>query len=216
MPRLRQAVIAVRDLDRSSALLRAELGLGEPFADPAVGYFGLRNAVFAVGDTFLEVVSPEREGTAAGRLIEKRGGDCGYMVMLQVDDAAAARERARRLGIREVFEIELDDISEAHLHPSDVGGGIVAVSEPRPAASWRWGGPGWEARAVPGELSDLTVAVADPDAAASRWREVAGGAVPVEFTVDPDERGIVAVGLELAGRRTRLDPASLEARGSTR
>ena len=36
--------------------------LGEPFDDPGVAQFGLRNAVFAIGDTFLEVVSPSSAG----------------------------------------------------------------------------------------------------------------------------------------------------------
>src|SRR5205085_6906235 len=105
LPRLRQAVLAARDLDAVAGLLKTELGLGEPFADPGVEYFGLRNAVFALGDTFLEVVSPLRSGTSAGRLLERRGGDCGYMLMFQVPDLAAARERARAAGIREVFEV---------------------------------------------------------------------------------------------------------------
>src|SRR5947209_13677120 len=56
--RLRQAVIAARELEPVVERLRSELGLGEPFSDPAVDYFGLRNAVFALGDTFLEVVTP--------------------------------------------------------------------------------------------------------------------------------------------------------------
>ena len=77
LPRLRQAVVAARDLDAVAGELRERLSLAEPFADPGVGHFGLRNAVFALGDTFLEVVSPVQENTAAGRLIERRGGDCG-------------------------------------------------------------------------------------------------------------------------------------------
>ena len=93
--RLRQAVLAARELEPVATRLRDELGLGEPFADPGVEYFGLRNAVFALGDTFLEVVSPVRDGTAAGRLLDRRGGDCGYMLMFQVEDLGAARERAR-------------------------------------------------------------------------------------------------------------------------
>ncbi len=210
VPRLRQAVIAVGDLDPAVALLRAA-GLGEPFADPAVSYFGLRNAVFAIGDTFLELVSPIDEGTAAGRLIERRGGDCGYMAMLQVDDAAAARDRAAALGIREVFEVELDDITEAHLHPAEIGGAIVSVSEPRPAASWRWGGPEWERRSVPGAVRGLTVAVADPEATGERWRQVAGGELPIDFTADEASPGIVAITLELGGREVVLDPADLKA-----
>ena len=59
-PRLRQAVLAARELTVADRL-RDELGLAEPFADPGVWNFGLQNAVFALGDTFLEVVSPFRD-----------------------------------------------------------------------------------------------------------------------------------------------------------
>ena len=209
MPRLRQTVIAVGDLDRSVELLRSELALEEPFADPAVGYFGLENAVFAIGDTFLELVSPTRDGTAAGRLLERRDSDCGYMAMLQVDDAAAARERARRLGVREVFDVEFDEIAEAHLHPTDIGGAIVSVSEPRPPESWRWGGPGWQNRNASGAVVGLTVAVADPAAVGDRWRQVAGGPIPVDCVADPAGPGIVAVDLEFDDQRVTLDPSDL-------
>jgi Glyoxalase-like domain len=211
---LRQVVIAVGDLERSAQLLRSRLALREPFADRAVGYFGLRNAVFAIGDTFLELVSPVQDGTAAGRLLERRGGNCGYMAMLQVEDAAAARERARRLGISEVFELDLDDITEAHLHPAEIGGAIVSVSEPRPPASWRWGGPGWQQRSAAGTVRGLTVAVADAAEVGNRWREVAGGPIPADFVTDAAEPGIVAVELELEGHRVTLEPSDLARAGS--
>src|SRR5437588_12287259 len=119
LPRLRQAVLAARDLDAVADQLRRTLGLQEPYADPGVEYFGLRNAVFALGDTFLEVVSPIRPDTAAGRLIERRGGDCGYMLMFQVEDLAAARARAEEAGVREGFEVSVDDLAEVHSHPLD-------------------------------------------------------------------------------------------------
>jgi hypothetical protein len=209
MPRLRQAVFAVRDLDGSVEALRAKHGLGEPYADPAIEYFGLRNAVFPIGDTFLELVSPVADDTAAGRQIERQGGDCGYMAMVQVEDVAAARERARQLGVGEVFEVEFDDITEAHLHPAQIGGAIVSISEPRPASSWRWGGSGWEARSTEGSLAGLTVAVADAGAVAARWQEVAGGPVPVSFLDDPSEPGIVAVELELGGLRVSIEPGDI-------
>ncbi len=205
-PRLRQAVIAATDLDLVVERLRGELELGEPFADPGVAHFGLRNAVFALGDTFLEVVSPVEEGTSAGRLLERRGGDCGYMAMFQVPDVAAARDRARDLGVREVFEIDLDDITEAHLHPADIRGAIVSISEPRPATSWRWGGPGWEHRAAPGAIAGITVAVADPDAVADRWRGVVGELPGVEFVADDAEPGIVAITVERDGERAVVRP----------
>ncbi|HSO97317.1 MAG TPA: VOC family protein [Solirubrobacteraceae bacterium] len=195
--RLRQAVIAARDLAAVAGRLRGELGLSEPYADPGVGYFGLGNAVFTLGDTFLEVVSPERENTSAGRLIDRRGGDCGYMLMFQVDDLPAARARARQLGIREVFAVEFDDIAEVHLHPADIGGAIVSLSAPQPPAAWRWGGPGWESRAAPVSVRGATVAAADPDRVAERWTQVLGEAPSVRFVAASDRVGLVEI--ELGG-----------------
>jgi len=193
--RLRQAVLAARDLDAIAGRLRDELGLGEPFADPGVAHFGLRNAVFALGDTFLEVVSPAEEGTAAGRWLERLGGDGGYMVMFQLDELEAARDRTRALGIREVFAVDLEDIVEAHLHPADVGGAIVSLSCPSPTGAWRWGGPGWEERSVPVAIAGVAVTVGDPAGVARRWREVLGidpRSVGVEFLAGED-RGPTAI-----------------------
>lgn len=202
---LRQAVLAARDLELTVEELRADLGLGEPYRDPRVALFGLANAVFAIGDTFLEVVSPvdaEQPGarTAAGQLERSGRGTCGYMVMLQVDDLPSARERARVAGVREVFEIELDDISEVHLHPGDMRGAIVSLSAPRPPESWRWGGPGWTERTTPGRVAGAKIAVADPDTVAMRWSSIAGGP-PRGCTFVRDERssGLIEVELELGG-----------------
>jgi hypothetical protein len=165
-------VIAARDLDAVAGELQNRLGLREPYADPGVAHFGLRNAVFALGDTFLEVVSPVQEETSAGRLIERRGGDCGYMLMFQIDGLAAARERAQELGIREVFEVSLEDMAEVHVHPSDIGGAIVSLSQPSPPESWRWGGSEWETRSAPPVITGATLEVPDPGSTAERWRRV--------------------------------------------
>ena len=94
LPRLRQAVVAATELEPVAHKLTTALSLREPYNDPGVSYFGLRNAVFAIGDQFLEIVSPVQDDTSAGRLIARRGGDCGYMLMFQVADLQAARARA--------------------------------------------------------------------------------------------------------------------------
>jgi hypothetical protein len=209
LPRIRQAVLAAHDLDAVVERLRSELGVGEPFADPGVEYFGLRNAVFALGDTFLEVVSPVREDTAAGRLLERRGGDCGYMVMFQVDDLAAARERVGALGVREVFEVGLEDIAEVHLHPADMRGAIVSLSEPAPPESWRWGGDGWSERSVPLSVAGATVAVRDPDAVSERWSSVIGMLPGVRFSRDDAEPGLVEIVIAGTGAREPVEIGSV-------
>jgi hypothetical protein len=205
VPWLRQAVLAARDLNQTVDRLRQELGLGEPYHDPAVAQFGLVNAVFAIGDTFLEVVSPvepeNRAARTAARQLERAGSDlCGYMAMLQVDDLRAARDRARAAGVREVFDLELDDMAEVHLHPGDMRGAIVSLSEPRPPESWRWGGPGWCERAVAGRVAGVTIEVADADAVSQRWATIAGGPLPqCSFVGDERSRGLAEVRLELDG-----------------
>ena len=174
---IRQVALVARDLEPVVADLRAVLGLPAGFVDPGVGAFGLRNEVLAVGTTFLEVVSPVEEGTTAGRFLARRGGDGGYMVILQTRDLAADRRRLTALGVRIVWEVALDDIATVHLHPRDVGGAIVSLDEPRPAASWRWGGPGWERRVrtdVVRGITAVTIAAGDPARMARRWAEVLG------------------------------------------
>lgn len=197
LPRIRQAVIAAHDLDDVVGQLHSALGLSEPFADPGVEHFGLRNAVFALRDTFLEVVSPVRADTAAGRLLERRGGDCGYMLMLQVADLPAARDRVRELGIREVFEVSLDDMAEVHLHPSDMRGAIVSISQPEPPQAWRWGGPNWQGRRAEGvQLSGATLTVNKPVEIADRWATVIDepiGETGVRFSADEVERGLTEI-----------------------
>ena len=179
--RIRQIVFVVRDLATSAARLAALLGLEPPYRDPGVAEFGLDNAVFAFGDQVVELVSPVREGTTAGRQLERRG-EGGYMVIVQTDDFDRDRLRLRALGVRTVWEVALDDIRAVHLHPKDIGGAIVSIDQPVPATSWRWGGPAW--RVQPGRRGEqrvvgVTVEAADPRAMAERWAQVLGLAAPV-------------------------------------
>lgn len=196
LPRLRQAVVAAAQLEPTVKRLQDELGLGEPYNDPAVGFFGLRNAVFALGDTFLEVVSPVKPDTAAGRLMQRRGGDCGYMLMFQVDDLGAARARVGEAKVREVLEIDREDIAEVHLHPRDMRGAIVSLSEPQPAPSWPWGGDGWQQRAAARRVKGATISVSDPDDVAQRWRMVIGDLPGVRFNREDSDRGLTEVVIE--------------------
>jgi len=177
LPRLRQVVLAAADLKATCAAIERSLGAHDPFHDPGVGHFGLANAVYALGDTFLEVVSPVTEGTAAGRYMQRRGGDAGYMVMFEDADEGTLRTRLKSLDVRLVHDHSHPDIVDLHLHPKDVPGAIVAVNVCTPEGSWRWGGPAW-AGAIPdhdpGGVVGLTVAAEDPAALATRWADVLG------------------------------------------
>lgn len=176
-PRLRQVALVAADCAGTAGQLREAFGWPEPFHDPGVGRFGLTNAVFAAGDTFVEVVAPVRPGTAAGRYLETRGGDSGYMAIFQMPDLALARRRVAAAGVRVVWSADLADIAGTHLHPKDVPGAIVSLDWADPPESWRWAGPDWTGRApahAGGGVSGLTIEVADPARAAARWADVLG------------------------------------------
>jgi len=173
--RLRQVALVARELDPVVDDLSAILGLEVAFRDPGVAEFGLHNAIFAIGDTFLEVVSPVRPDAAAARFLDRRGGDGGYMAIFQTVGLAAHRARLARLGVRVVWEIAFDDIATLHLHPRDVGGAIVSLDEARPPESWRWAGPEWQRhvrRERVLEIAGIDVASADPARTAERWASV--------------------------------------------
>jgi hypothetical protein len=206
--RLRQAVLVAGELEVVASQLRNALELDEPFRDPGVGEFGLANTVFAIGDCFLEVVSPTRAETAASRYLTRHGGDGGYMVIFDLEDLEGARSRALAAGVRVIWQIDLPDISGTHLHPADMRGAIVSLDRSKPYGSWRWGGPQWTAQVgagAAGRLAGITIAVADPAAVAARWGEVLG--VPVEGGERPDGEGPL---LALDGGEVGFQPAADE------
>ena len=178
--RIRQIVFAAAELKAGAARLGTLLGMDAPYRDPGVAEFGLDNAVFVFGDQFVEIVAPTRSGTTAGRLIERRG-DCGYMLILQTEDFDRELARFERLGVRRVWAKDLPDIRATHLHPKDIGGAIVSIDQPTPAASWRWGGPDWKLQAdaaAQQRVVGVNVGAEDPPAMARRWSQVLGLGAP--------------------------------------
>lgn len=189
--RLRQLVIAAESL-KTADRLRTVLGLGKPFADPGVKEFGLENAVFAIGDQFIEVIAPITKDAPVRRFLN-RHGEGGYMAILQTEDIAGARSGIDNAGIRRVWNIDLDDISASHVHPADVGAAILSVDEARPWNSWRWGGPDWKKESVKGHLGGAIFEAPDPPALATRW----GAAIGQPVTTS---KGQTVIDLEGEGR----------------
>ena len=175
--RLRQIVMVADDLAAAEETIERELGLERCYRDPGVAEFGLRNALYPIGDKLLEVVSPTRPGTAAGRQLERRGGDAGYMVMLEVDDLDTMRQRFADHEARIVFEAVADGITGLHLHPADIGGAILSVDQAATWGEWPWAGPAWRDHVRTDTVIDVLAVVigADqPEVMAARWGEVLG------------------------------------------
>ena len=113
--RLRQICLVTNNLEAVVASLESIFGLEVCYIDEAVGKYGLVNRLFPIGSQFLELVAPVEENTAAGRFIERRKGDGGYMVITQCDDLAPRRKRAaeRRSGDRSGARRQIGRIGES-------------------------------------------------------------------------------------------------------
>jgi len=209
MMRLRQVVLAAMQLEPARQSLFDILGLDADYKDPGVGEFGIENSVMAIGDTFLEVVSPVEENTATERYISQHGGDCGYMLLVQVDDIVSHRAHTDQLGVRAVWEAQREEVTAYHAHPKDLGGAIVSFDQMTPPESWLWGGPEWvqHPAANVSELLAVDVQSSNPDAMAARWSEVFGQPVhdnkmelvqgTIRFVHETDGRGPCVAAVDL-------------------
>ncbi|MFT7131315.1 MAG: hypothetical protein ACI81O_000017 [Cyclobacteriaceae bacterium] len=218
--RLRQVALVAEKLEPVREQLFGLLGIEKDFADPGVGEFGLENSVMSIGDTFLEVVAPMQSGTAAGRLLTARGGDGGYMVLLQVDDLAPYTAHTEALQLRKIWQVDRPEVKAFHLHPKDIGAAIVSIDQMNPAASWLWGGPDWaEQTARHAEtICAVDIQSEDPQQLAQQWasslmcsaQAQGDGAVitltdgQINFSTATDGRGPGVSGLCLAVKDINL------------
>jgi hypothetical protein len=168
--------VAVAALDGRAALegLHAVFGLSAGYQDPGVADFGLENHVFAVGDQFVELVSPVTDQAPVRKFLQKKGRSAaGYMVILEVDAVGPYRTRGEAMGCRVVLGSESATWSTVHFHPRDMGS-LVSVDHDK-GGDWIPAGPNWRERsgasAATG-IAGVRIAAPDPMAMARRWAQL--------------------------------------------
>ena len=234
--RMRQICLVARELEPAVADLKAVFGLEECYRDPAVARWGLENALLPVGNGLLEVVAPVQADTAAGRYLDRRGGDGGYMVILQTADLEPYRRRIADLGVRLVAEPNYGEYVGMQLHPRDTGGAILSIDwnagDPEdPAGPWHPAGPDWQRARRTERVRAMRAAELqsdDPEALARRWAELLDLPLVRDAQANPllrlddavlrfvratDGRGEGLGGLDLAAADPRAVREAARARG---
>ena len=201
MMRIRQLVLVSEDRDSVVNELCSLFQIEVAFYDPGIIHFGLENAVLPVGDTFLEVVSPVKENTTAGRYLKKRKGDGGYMVIIQTNNFKQQKERVKSKDIEIVFHADRKEegihAQSIHLHPRDVGGAILSLDSMKPINSWLWAGKNWENMKndeVVGFLNGVHIQSKDPEETAKNWERALGREATFEdtlFTIELDNSRVI-------------------------
>ncbi len=189
---LRQICLVAEKLAPVIEDLEQVLSIKTCHIDPGVARFGLENALLTVGTNFIEVVAPIEEGTAAGRYLDRRQGDGGYMVICQVgskEEQDAYRARAAARDVRVAWEADRTTWRIMQLHPRDMRASFFEVDwDENNAFTGNWGpagGTGWEPTISTDVVSAITgveLQGPDPMALAEHWAAISN--LPVETEDD--------------------------------
>jgi len=182
--RLRQICLVAPQLEPVIADIAGIMGLAVCYRDGNVAKYGLVNALLPVDTILLEVVAPFRDGTAAGRFLEKTGGRGGYMAIFACEDPDARAAQANAIGVRTANVITHAPYHGVQLHPRDCRAAFIEFNHtdgsddvlgPYPPA-----GPEWQKfirKDVTRTLTGVEMQSPDPLALAEHWGRIIGVAV---------------------------------------
>lgn len=176
--RLRQICLVAPHLEPAVADMRAILGLDVCHRDPNVAPFGVENALFVAGTTFLEIIAPIKAGTAAGRFLDRTGGRGGYIALFDCPDPGARRAHAAAMGVSAAHVIDRPGIYHGvQLHPRECRAAMLEFDCTIGGAAldgpyWPAGGDGWQRHADTSrtrEVAGIVATSADPAGLARHW-----------------------------------------------
>jgi hypothetical protein len=182
--RLRQICLVAPQLEPVISDIAGIMGLDVCYRDGNVEKYGLVNALLPVGTILLEVVAPFRDGTAAGRFLDKTAGRGGYMAIFACEDPDARGRLANEMGVRTANVITHAPYRGVQLHPRDCRAAFIEFNHtegsddilgPYPPA-----GPDWQSfirKDVTLALTGVEMQSPDPDDLAAHWGRIIGAAV---------------------------------------
>lgn len=130
--RLNHVAIAVKDLEKSSALYRDTLGakVSAPQAEPA---HGVTVVFIELPNTKIELLQPLGENSPIAKFLEKNPDGGMHHVCYEVDDILAARDRLKAGGARVLGDgepkIGAHGKPVLFLHPKDFNGTLVELEQ---------------------------------------------------------------------------------------
>jgi hypothetical protein len=179
--RLRQICLVAPQLEPVISDIAGIMGLNVCYRDGNVAKYGLQNALLPVATILLEVVAPFREGTAAGRFIDRTAGRGGYMAIFCCDDPDGRQKHANAMGVRTANLITHAPYHGVQLHPRDCRAAFIEFNHtdgsddilgPYPPA-----GPDWQ-NFIAEDLTQALVGVEmqspQPQDLAEHWGKIIG------------------------------------------
>ena len=191
--RLRQICLVAPHLEPAIPDIAAIMGLEVCYRDGNVEKYGLVNALLPVDTILLEMVAPFRDGTAAGRFVEKTGGRGGYMAIFCCDDPDAHGARANAMGVRTANRITHAPYLGVQLHPRDCRAAFIEFNHTDGSDDvlgvYPPAGPDWQksiAKDTTLALTDVEMESPEPEILAAHWGKIIGIAVSTSRKGEPE------------------------------
>lgn len=182
--RLRQICLVAPQLEPVIADIGAIMGLSVCHRDGNVAKYGLVNALLPVDTILLEVVAPFREGTAAGRFLDRTKGRGGYMAIFACDDPDARGKHANAMSVRTANVITHPPYHGVQLHPRDCRAAFIEFNHTEGSddllGAYPPAGPDWQnyiRKDVTQALTAVEMQSPDPQGLAEHWGRIIGIAV---------------------------------------
>lgn len=196
--RIRQIALCAPDIRPVERAVERHLDITPVHRDKPGAPIWMYNGVFPVGNTFLEILQPERPEAPTQKFLEKQGGAAGYMLILQVDDFERARARAEAAGVRIVADMPKRAYHGVtgcaiHLHPADTGGVLTSFDWMEDWESWAWAGAAWpwhQRTDVVSRIVAAEVACADPAGVGARFAELLGRPLTADGIIELEDSSI--------------------------
>jgi hypothetical protein len=170
--------------------------------DEAVAKYGLVNALFVFGHQFLEIVAPTRDGTAAGRFLERSGGRGGYMAIFDTHDPERRQSLVESLGVRIAHVMNAPGFHGIQLHPRDARATMLEFdrsdgNERLDGAYWP-AGPHWRENQRLDRVAGIPwvdVETPDVNGLAVHWARI------IDVPIDVDDDDATVLRFDLGGVR---------------
>ncbi|MCG2628955.1 hypothetical protein L6654_20175 [Bradyrhizobium sp. WYCCWR 13023] len=182
--RLRQICLVAPQLAPVISDISEIMGLSVCYRDGNVAKYGLENALLPVDTILLEVVAPFKDGTTAGRFIEKTGGRGGYMAIFCCNDPDERGRNANALGVRTANVIDHAPYHGVQLHPRDCRAAFIEFNHTEGSddilGAYPPAGPDWQdyiRKDVTQALTAVEMQSPDPHGLATHWGKIIGVAV---------------------------------------
>ena len=120
--------IAVPDLDEAIAFYKRAFGL-EVVHEEVNEEQGVREAMLAIGDSYLQLLAPLTPDSTIGKFLDRSGPGIQQMAFA-VDDVEAAAADLRAAGVRVLYDqakVGTGGSLENFCHPKDCGGVLVEL-----------------------------------------------------------------------------------------